>query len=305
MEIRNKRAVITGAASGIGRAMAVKLAEEGADVVLADMDEDGLAVTRAEIEALGRRAVAVRTDVSKVSDVEEMYRRAIATMGRVDILVNNAGVHLSGRPEMLSIADWEWVMGINFWGVVYGVSVFLPHFLERGSGHIVNTSSIAGLIGWKDGSLPYTASKFAVVGLSEGLAVHLKSKGIGVTVVCPGLVMTNIGDHERRVASGDGYDEARDVLRRIFKEHSREELQQLASMEILTPEEVADQAIEAVKKDAFLVATHSETKEAMLHRATDMDGAIAEAAEHHSSQEERMAAFVDAIQNAPAHGQAN
>ena len=173
MEIQGKIAVVTGAASGIGRSTALALAREGADVVLADLNRDGLTEVRAEIEKLGRTGLAIPADVTKLNDIQNLYDRSISEMGRVDILMNNAGVHMSGPVEKTAVDDWKWIVDINLWGVVNGIHVFLPHMLERSSGHIVNTASSAGLAGALDRSIPYTMTKFAVVGLSEGLAVYL------------------------------------------------------------------------------------------------------------------------------------
>ena len=216
MEIDGKIAVVTGAASGIGRATAIALAREGADLALADVRDDRLEEARKEITALGRRSIAVHTDVSKLQDVRNLFDRCVSEMGRVDILMNNAGVHLVGPTEKISIADWQWIVGINLWGVVHGINVFLAHMLERGSGHIVNTASMAGLIG-AEPSVPYVATKFAVVGMSECLAAYLRPKGIGVTVVCPSFVATNIAEQERLVPFGDDFDDARRAFLEALK----------------------------------------------------------------------------------------
>ena len=167
MEIQGKIAVVTGAASGIGRSTAIALAREGADVVLADLNREGLTEVRGEIEKLGRRGLAIPADVTKLNDIQNLYDRSISEMGRVDILMNNAGVHMSGPVEKTTIDDWKWIVDINLWGVVNGIHVFLPHMLERGNGCVVNTASSAGLVGALDISIPYTMTKFAMVGLSE------------------------------------------------------------------------------------------------------------------------------------------
>ena len=154
MEIQGKIAVVTGAASGIGRSMALALAREGADLVLADLNRDGLAEVRSEIEAMGRRGLAIPADVTKLKDLQNLYNQSISEMGPVDILVNNAGVHMTGPVDKMTIDDWKWIVDINLWGVVNGINVFLPHMLDRGSGYIVNTASSAGLAGvWTDRSL--------------------------------------------------------------------------------------------------------------------------------------------------------
>jgi len=288
MEIKGKVAVVTGAASGIGKATAVALAQEGADIVLADVNDERLAEVKGEIEALGRRALTVHTDVSKLEAIQSLFDQSISEMGRVDILMNNAGVHLTGPIEKISIDDWEWIIGINLWSVIYGIHVFLPHMLERGSGHIVNTASIAGLVGWKDPSIPYTATKFAIVGVSEGLAASLKNRGIGVTVVCPDIVRTNIESSSRFIMAEDGLDSARKKLLQELHEGSQEFLDLLASLQVivLKPEEVAATVVDAVKRGTCLVMPHPGTKETMLQRTLDFDGMIAEAASQQKVRED-------------------
>jgi NAD(P)-dependent dehydrogenase (short-subunit alcohol dehydrogenase family) len=166
MQFAGKVAVITGGASGIGRGTALALARRGTDVVIADINDLRLEETRAAIAALGRRALAVHCDVSQDADVERLGEIALNTMGHVDILMNNAGVVLRGALELIPVADWEWSFSINLLGVVRGIRAFLPHMFERGSGYIINTGSVAGLIALTGEGAPYVASKFAVVGLS-------------------------------------------------------------------------------------------------------------------------------------------
>jgi len=272
MEIQGKIAVVTGAASGIGRATATALAREGADLVLADVNDDRLEEVRKEITALGRRGVAVHTDVSKLQDVRNLFDRSISEMGRVDILMNNAGVHLLGPAEKISIADWEWIVGINLWGVVYGINAFLSHMLERGSGHIVNTASMSGLIG-VESSVPYVATKFAVVGMSECLAAYVRPKGIGVTVLCPGFVATNIVEHERLVPFGDGFDDERRAFLEAVKRGEWSRFEALPGG-VASPEQVAQKVVHAIKENVFLVYTHLGHKEAVVRKAQDPEGTI-------------------------------
>src|SRR5262249_29289434 len=153
--------------------------------------------TRAALTALGRRALAVHCDVAQDADVERLGEAALSAMGRVDVLMNNAGVVLRGALEQIPMADWGWSSGITFLGVLLGIRTFLPHMLERGSGYIINTGSVAGLIALTGEGAPYVASKFAVVGLSEALALYARPRGIGVSVLCPGSVDTNLLETER------------------------------------------------------------------------------------------------------------
>lgn len=192
-DLKDKVAVVTGAASGIGQATAVEFADKGADLLVSDINEAGLAETVAAVEAKGRKAVAFGVDVSRPEQVEGMIQKAMDAFGRIDILMNNAGVGLSGEMRFLSLKDWEWIVGINLWGPIYGIHFALPHMLKQKRGHIVNVSSSAGLIA-SPGMSAYTTTKFGLVGLSEVLRNELARFGIGVTVVCPGFVRTNIFD---------------------------------------------------------------------------------------------------------------
>ncbi len=187
-----KVAVITGGASGIGRATALALAREGCSVVVADVNNERLRATLDAISAVGAKALAVQCDVSSDTQVDELADRARRAFGDVDILMNNAGVMLRGKLQEMPMDEWDWIFGINFFGVVRGIRAFVPRMIERGSGHVVNTASIGGLLGGRPHSAAYSASKFAVVGLSETLFVHLVPKGIGVSVLCPGAVRTNL-----------------------------------------------------------------------------------------------------------------
>ena len=186
-----KAVVVTGAGSGIGRAVSLAFAREGADVICADLDLATAEATAREVETFGVKGVGLACDVSKAEEVGAMAEAAFKAIGQVDILVNNAGVALSGPVENLTLEDWQWQLGPNLWGVIHGVHAFLPAMLARGQGHIVNLASVAGLVA-PGGMAGYVTSKFAVVGLSESLRFELASRGVGVTVVCPGFVATNI-----------------------------------------------------------------------------------------------------------------
>ncbi len=197
-DFKDKVAVITGAASGIGRALAGRCVSEGMKVVLADIDEANLDQAEAELKASGGTVLGVRTDVSKRGDVELLARCALDAFGQVHLLFNNAGVAAGGAPWEATWNDWEWVIGVNLWGVIHGVKVFTPVMLAQNTEcHIVNTSSSAGLVAG-GGSAPYGATKHAVVALSESLYLALQQRKslVNVSVLCPGLVRTNIIDAE-------------------------------------------------------------------------------------------------------------
>jgi len=198
-EFQGKTAVITGAASGIGRAIAERCVSEGVQVVLADVDEAGLAAAEAELQSLGGSVLCVTTDVSKRGDVEQLARKAVDAFGQVHLLFNNAGVAAGGAAWEATWNDWEWVIGVNLWGVIHGVKAFMPLMLAQGTPcQIVNTCSTAGLI-VGGGSASYAATKHAVVALSESLYLSLQQRKslISVSALCPGLVRTNIAEIER------------------------------------------------------------------------------------------------------------
>ena len=198
MSIDNKSvAVITGAASGIGRALAVRFAGEGiAGIAISDVNGDGLNETAAMTTDLGVAVSAHVVDVSKLDQVQKFAGEVIEKHGRVTHLVNNAGVGLIGTFDQLSIEDFEWLMGINFWGVVYGCKVFLPLMIDQDDAHIINISSVFGLIAPEE-QTAYCASKFAVRGFTESLRHELADTNVTVTCVHPGGVKTNIIKNSR------------------------------------------------------------------------------------------------------------
>ncbi len=207
---KDKVAVVTGGASGIGRALVLALAHEGARVVVADLDEAAMDGVARDVRAQGAQALTVRTDVTDLGQVQALAEHAFKTFGGVHVLCNNAGVAAWGGLERATHRDWQWVLGVNLWGVIHGVEAFVPRMIAGGApGHIVNTASMAGLIA-SQGLGVYNTSKYAVVGLSETLAKDLKPYRIGVSVLCPMGVDTRIRESERsrpaalRNEAGDG-----------------------------------------------------------------------------------------------------
>src|SRR5882672_5491751 len=196
-DLAGRVAVVTGGGSGIGRAMVKRFAREGAKVVVADVDESALAAVVASVRIRGGEALGVRTDVTELASVQALAATAFATFGKVHVLCNNAGVALWGGLEAATHRDWQWVLGVNLWGVIHGVEAFVPRMIAlKEPGHIVNTASMAGLVATRGLGI-YNTSKYAVVGLSETLAKDLRPYGIGVSVLCPMGVATQIRASER------------------------------------------------------------------------------------------------------------
>ena len=192
-----KTALVTGAASGIGRETALAFARAGADLVVCDLNEGGLEETATAIRGLGRRVLARRVDVASRDDMAAFAAAVHAEMPAVDILMNNAGVGLGARFLETSLEDWAWILSINLWGVVHGCHFFLPPMVKRGrGGHVVNVSSAAGYVASEQLSA-YSTTKFAVFGLSEALRDELRPHGIGVTTICPGVINTPITRNAR------------------------------------------------------------------------------------------------------------
>src|SRR5687767_1084102 len=197
-ELTGKVAAVTGAASGLGRAMALAFASDGMHVALADVDEAGLNATRSEIARHNVRSFTMRVDVSKATQVDAFAERTAAELGGVHLACNNAGVALSGAAWEHTEAEWQWILGVNLWGVVHGVRAFAPRLIAQNEGHIVNTASVAGLIS-PPGMGAYCVSKHAVVALSESLHHDLRERGsrVGVSVLCPAYVPTALADSDK------------------------------------------------------------------------------------------------------------
>lgn len=200
---RDRVAVITGGAGGIGMAMARAFAQRGAKLVLADLDEQALQRSVNELQGAGAQALGVPTDVTRLESVQALAAAARAKFGGAHIICNNAGVATFGEIQHASHRDWVYTMNVNFWGVVHGVETFVPLLVEQGQGgHFVNTASMAGLVGMRWLGI-YSASKFAVVGLSEALQREMGPLGIGVSVLCPMIVDTQINENSARMRPRD------------------------------------------------------------------------------------------------------
>jgi NAD(P)-dependent dehydrogenase (short-subunit alcohol dehydrogenase family) len=251
-ELDGKIAVITGGASGIGRALAERAAAEGMRLVLADLEEAALAATVADLAAQGATVVGEPADVSAVADIEAVRDRALQEFGAVHLVCNNAGVAgggILGAPLEL----WRWVIDVNLYGVVHGVHTFLPLLLEQDEGHIVNTASLAGLQGVA-GLGVYCTTKFAVVGLSESLWFDLHGLGskVGVSVLCPGFVQTQIGNSARNAPPS---------LHEWRESDTAAATQQMANALAdagIEPAVVAQHVLDAVRESRFYVIPHEQ-----------------------------------------------
>ena len=263
---RDRVAVITGGASGIGDAMARAFAARGAKLVLADIDAEALARAERAHRGRGSEVLAVHTDVTKRDQVEALADATYDRFGAAHVVCNNAGIALLGPIQQFSSADWELTFAINFWGVLYGVQAFVPRMMKaKSGGHLVNTASMAGLVGMPYFSA-YNASKFAVVGLSESLARELKPHGIGVSVLCPMIVETPLTQNSMRLRAG-AEGAAAPVPEQPAAETMRGGVKQ--------PDEVAARVVRAVERGQLYILTHEEQQEILQRRAARLDAVFA------------------------------
>ena len=268
-EFKDKVAVVTGAASGIGRAMAKRFAVEGMKVVLADIEQGALAETEGEMKASGATVLAVSTDVSKATDVEALAKKTVDAFGAVHVLCNNAGVGSPGGPMWKrTVADWQWVLGVNLWGVIHGIRVFVPIMRAQDTeGHIVNTSSVLGLfpVPWTG---IYNVTKYAIVALSETLHHELTLTGakVKVSVLCPGWVNTRLADSERNRPAELRNPPAQAGPQAKLIEQAIHEFMAAG----LAPEQVADDTFNAIRDEKFYILTHPERKETIEVRMQDI-----------------------------------
>jgi len=252
-ELAGKTAFVTGGASGIGLALGRAFAQAGMKVMLADVEAAAL---QAAVKSLQEFATDVRgtlCDVADPASVEHAAKRSFEAFGNVHVVCNNAGVAAGGGIDNILVDNWRWVIDVNLMGVLYGIRSFVPHIRAHGEGgHIVNTSSMAGMSGGL-GFSPYHASKFAVVGMSEGLAVQLKPHGIGVSVLCPSFVRTRIGESGRnrleRYGPVQPLDPASPAAAMVAEIGRRIE----AGLE---PADVAARVLAAIRDDELYVFTH-------------------------------------------------
>jgi NAD(P)-dependent dehydrogenase (short-subunit alcohol dehydrogenase family) len=258
-DLKNKVIVVTGAGSGIGRALVLSAAARGMRVVLADIDSGRLAETLEEVRARGVQAIGVEVDVGDAASVERLAARSFEAFGAVHVLVNNAGIAVAGSAWSLPLETWKKVLDINLYGVIYGVHSFLPRMLASGEpGHVVNVASAAGLIS-VPGFAAYSASKFGVVGLTEALHHDLKVRKtpISASVLCPSWVQTRIA-HDALMPDCDAIDT--NVNNAVAKavEHG------------ISAESVAERVIGAIENEQFYIVTHDDTRSAVQARTDDI-----------------------------------
>jgi NAD(P)-dependent dehydrogenase (short-subunit alcohol dehydrogenase family) len=267
-QLKGKVAAVTGAASGLGRSMALAFAAEGMHVALADVDLENLSSVENEAREKGIRACSMQVDVSKAAEMEAFAERAVKEMGAVHLVCNNAGVSPLGAVWENTVADWQWILGVNLWGVIHGVRAFTPRLIAQNEGHIVNTASVAGLIS-PPGSGAYNATKHAVVTLSESLYHDLRERNsaVGVSVLCPAYVPTRITESERNRP---------DELKRASREVSPETVARQAMLEKavrsgkVSADQVAQAVVAAVKEERFYILTHPRIKGAIRARMEDI-----------------------------------
>jgi NAD(P)-dependent dehydrogenase (short-subunit alcohol dehydrogenase family) len=257
-------AVVTGGASGIGRSIAEEFARRGAAVAIADIHAARLEETVASLEAIGADALGVSCDVTSDEQVGRLHDAVIERFGQVDVLCNNAGIATLGPAWRVEMDDWQRVLDVNVLGLVRGVRAFVPAMVDRGSGYVVNTASVAGIWAYSWGTAPYVTSKFAAYGYSEALARCLRPRGVGVSVLCPGRVATNLGES----ATFSGVPEGRIAEWAYFPPEMGEPI----DVDIVGPL-VAD----AITAGTFAIFTHEQDAELFRTWRDDIDKSLADA----------------------------
>jgi len=260
-EFRDRVAVITGGGGGIGAAMARAFAARKARIVLADLDEAAAKRVADELTAGGAEVLVVRTDVTELASVQALADAAERRFGGVHIVCNNAGVAVFGEMARATHADWQYAINVNVWGVVHGIEAFVPRLLKAGNGgHIVNTASMAGCVGMRWLGI-YSASKFAVVGLSEALNRELKDYGIGVSVLCPMIVDTAINENSERNRPT------------ALRNREAMEVPPAAAMTggTIPADEVARRVVRGIEQKDLYIFTHPEQREILRRRAERQD----------------------------------
>ncbi len=276
-DITGKVAFITGGASGMGLAMARSFAAAGMKVAIADVEQAALDRVKAEFDASNAEVITLQVDVTDRTAMEAAADATEAAFDKVHVLVNNAGVAVGGSLDQMSYEDWDWVMGVNLDGVVNGLQAFVQRIKAHGEGgHVVNTASLAGHFAIPGLGI-YTATKYAVVGISETLRADLKQHNIGVSVLCPGVVNTNIFDSGRNRPShlqGET-DTAQMVLSEEVPESEREQRMVEMMARALDPAVVGDMVLHSIQEDEFYIFSHPEVEPMVAGRAAEVTDAFA------------------------------
>ena len=260
-EFAGKTAFVTGGASGIGLALGRAFAEEGCKVMLADIEKAPLDGAIASLSGSGPEIRGVVCDVADPASVDAAAEATFSAFGKVHILCNNAGVGARGGIDHIALDNWRWVLDVNLIGVVNGVRAFLPHMRAHGEGgHIVNTASMAGIVISHQGFAPYPATKYAVVGISEGLAKEVKPLGIGVSILCPGIVRTNILESARNRPKRYGPATPADTTHPLYARFAER------VRTGMDPAEVARRVMAAIRNDELYVFTHPGMRGAVEER---------------------------------------
>lgn len=259
-EFRGRTAVVTGGGGGIGKAMAVAFAREGMNVVIGEIDMDAAAQAVAEVESHGVRAIAVQNDVTDRASMQALADATNEAFGGCHVLCNNAGVVTFKLAQDMTEDDWDWVVGVDLYGVIYGIQAFLPGMVAAGEGgHIVNTASIAGLVApATPGISSYSTAKYGVVGISEALAQDLAPHNIGVSVLCPGGVRSRIVEAGRNRPDEFGGPETPDTRMMLTGEG--------VPQEMIEPEDLAQKVLNAIRGNHLYVVSHPETQPAVEAR---------------------------------------
>ena len=262
MEIAGRVAVVTGAASGIGLALAERFVADGMSVVLADVEKNALEAATARLAAGGARVLGVTCDVGDPAQVARLRDRTVEAFGTVHVLCNNAGV-AAGRPSVKTKPElWRWIVDVNLLGVAYGIHAFVPLMVAQGEGHVVNTASEAGLAA--SGLLgPYHATKYAVVGLSESLSLELAGTGVGVSCLCPELVDTKIFESTRNAPAALGLPPPAQI--------PMAQIEQLMRSKALRPADVAGRVVDAIRANRFWIITHEISMRRLKQRNEDLE----------------------------------
>lgn len=260
----DKVAVVTGAASGIGKATATRFAEEGMKVVLADIEEQALEKAVAELKERNFDVIGLKTDVSRWDQIQQLAEATMDTYGKVNVVHNNAGVVVSGPVEELTIADWEWCLGVDLWSVIYGIKAFVPLMKSSGEeGHVVSTASTAGIQAAST-IAPYNVAKFGVVAISETLRQELKTDNspVSASVLCPGAVNTQIVTSDRNRDAESAKDHKTSPQEAGFKQNAG----RLLKEDGINPADVAGMIVNAISNDEFWILTHPEWKNVLTER---------------------------------------